>query len=127
MSNQIHVPIACLWFVLLLLRALCADAIQLADAADGLQYLHSNGIIHGDVKGENILVSNSLRGLVTNFYLARPVEVQTSTGLHGIGSSRWMSPEVLEGGPQSSSSDAWSYGMTIAEVRDGEKPTPVVN
>ncbi|KAG8902176.1 hypothetical protein FRC00_000985 [Tulasnella sp. 408] len=91
----------------------------LREAADGLTYLHEQKIIHGDIKGDNILISNLRTALVCDFGLSKMGDSKTSTGMKGAGSSFWMSPEVLLEQPKSFKSDVYSFGMTIAEVSTG--------
>ncbi|KAG9030078.1 hypothetical protein FS837_003376 [Tulasnella sp. UAMH 9824] len=88
----------------------------LREAADGLSYLHENDIIHGDIRGTNILISDLGGALICDFGLSKMKDSNTSTGQKGAGSSSWMSPEVLLGGHKTFQSDAYSFGMTIAEV-----------
>ncbi|KAG8902454.1 hypothetical protein FRC00_007345 [Tulasnella sp. 408] len=94
----------------------------LREAADGLTYLHEQKIIHGDIKGDNILISEVGTALVCDFGLSRMGDSETSTGMKGAGSSFWMSPEVLLDQPKSFKSDVYSFGMTIAEVLTEEIP-----
>lgn len=89
---------------------------QLGEAAQGLAYLHQNQIVHGDVKGANVLVSRELRALVSDFGLTRAFESAVSTQSLGAGSVRWMSPEVLNGHMRTPQSDVWAFGMMAAEV-----------
>lgn len=85
--------------------------------ASALAYLHSSGIIHGDVKAANVLISGDCRALVCDFGLSKTVDVTTTTALQGQGSIRWMSPELLEmGHGKSFASDVWAFGMLIYEV-----------
>lgn len=89
---------------------------QLSEAAGGLAYLHSSRIIHGDVKAANILISDKETAMICDFGMSRPMDV-TSGALHGAGSTRWTSPEVLQDHPRTPASDVWSLGLTISEVR----------
>src|SRR4051812_12607006 len=91
---------------------------QLADAAAGIAFLHDSGIIHGDIKGSNVLVSDGVHALVCDFGLSRHVNDITSAGLQGMGTIRWQSPELLKrGAGKTMKSDVWAFGMTIYEVR----------
>lgn len=85
---------------------------------EGLDYLHRCGIIHGDIKGGNMLVSPSLRAAVADFGLAKLVDTQTVSSQRGLGTTRWQSPELLmEGQSRSFQSDVYAFGMTVYEVR----------
>lgn len=75
------------------------------------------GVVHGDIKAANVLVSNDIRPLVCDFGLSRAIDAVTATTLQGKGSLRWMSPELLaEGHGKSFATDVWAFGMLIYEV-----------
>ncbi|KAG8987792.1 hypothetical protein FRB90_003144, partial [Tulasnella sp. 427] len=94
----------------------------LRDIASAIGFLHSSGIIHGDIKGRNVLISPNLDAQVCDFGLARYADVSTSTNMKGAGTIRWSSPEILCGQQRSYASDVYAYGMTIAEILSGEPP-----
>ncbi|KAG8908801.1 hypothetical protein FRB99_003039 [Tulasnella sp. 403] len=94
----------------------------LREAADGITYLHSKGIIHGDIKGSNILISDNVQALVCDFGLSKLTNAKTATTREGAGSVRWQAPELWNGAPRSEKTDVYSFGMTIAEVLSGETP-----
>lgn len=91
--------------------------MKLHETAEGIHYLHTQDVVHGDIKGTNILISDDARALLCDFGLARPSYLGTSSGLKGAGSDRWMSPELWRGGCKSFESDVYAFGMTIVEVR----------
>ncbi|KAG8724899.1 hypothetical protein FRC09_012311 [Ceratobasidium sp. 395] len=99
------------------------DRIKLCtQVADGLAYLHSTGIIHGDLKGPNVLISKD--GVATlidfgNAVLEESTLQLTDTGTNQKISIRWTAPEVLEGGKQSTNADLYSLGM---EALTGKVP-----
>jgi serine/threonine protein kinase len=74
------------------------------------------GIIHGDIKGCNILVGGSEEAKICDFGLAKLPEALTLTTLKGAGTSRWRAPEMFENMPRSFETDVYAYGITIAEV-----------
>ena len=74
------------------------------------------GIIHGDIKANNILVGGSNEALLCDFGLSKLRDSQTLTGVKGAGTLRWQAPELWENQPKSFESDVYAYGMTIAEV-----------
>ena len=107
----------------------CADylnsILQLQETAAGILYLHQSGIIHGDIKAANVLVSDDVRALLCDFGLARSEVENTSTGLQGVGTIRWQSPELLTSDRgKTFQSDVWALGMTIYEVRLARKSGP---
>lgn len=85
--------------------------------ADGINYLHDNGVVHGDIKGSNILIGDGIHSLVHDFGLAKLMPAHTSTLMKGVGTLRWQSPELWNNEPKTFASDAYAFGMTIAEVR----------
>ncbi|KAG8902790.1 hypothetical protein FRC01_009474 [Tulasnella sp. 417] len=94
------------------------------DLARGLNYLHQRGIVHGDIKGTNVLVSSSVpvEGIVADFGLAKLVDTQTITSQQGAGTPRWQSPELMYGGPRTFKSDVYAFGMTVYEIISGKLP-----
>lgn len=84
-----------------------------------IAYLHKHGIIHSDVKGDNILISREQSALLGDLGLARFEANPTSEGLRGKGSVPWQSPELLNGESKSYESDMYAFGMTIYEVQVG--------
>ncbi|RLN76117.1 hypothetical protein BBO99_00007796 [Phytophthora kernoviae] len=97
----------------------------LCEAAQGLQYLHERGIIHGDLKGNNILVGSDSQVKLTDFGLSVFVKNLNWTENTGtIGAVRWKAPERLrkfDCGP-SFASDIYSFGMCIIEAVTGTFP-----
>jgi len=94
--------------------------------AEGLTYLHDQdpAIIHGDLRGGNILISNEGRPCLSDFGLARILKLEGMTPTsEQAGSLRWMSPELLRDDIiPSASSDVWAFGMTVLELISGNHP-----
>ncbi|KZV78707.1 WD40 repeat-like protein [Exidia glandulosa HHB12029] len=92
----------------------------------GLQFLHTRRIVHGDIKGGNILISDDGVPLLCDFGLSRIIaehsESMTQTGL--TGTLRWMAPELLleDGMKHSYASDVWACGCLFMEVWTGLQP-----
>ncbi|KAG8692025.1 hypothetical protein FRC09_011481 [Ceratobasidium sp. 395] len=94
-------------------------------ALRGLCYLHGLKILHGDLKGTNILIKDDLTACLSDLGLARSSNEATMTSLRGNGSTRYMSPEILltddAQGIQKTpvktlESDIFAFGLVIREV-----------
>ncbi|KAF9643683.1 kinase-like protein, partial [Thelephora ganbajun] len=100
-----------------------ADRLELlCEVANGLCYLHSCNVIHGSIRGPNILVDDSGHIRIADFGDATIVKDQDSVedDLNGLPpSTRWDAPEVIDGGPHSKESDVFSFAMVMIEVRHG--------
>ncbi|KAF4615074.1 hypothetical protein D9613_002860 [Agrocybe pediades] len=98
-------------------------------AAQGLEYLHFNGIIHGNVKCANILVSKEGEARLCDFGMSKVIEDVTersvSATLSAGDSARWTAPElVLEGKGPSTEADTYSFAMAILELLTKKRPYP---
>jgi hypothetical protein len=98
-------------------------ALQLAcQIADALQYAHSNGVIHGDIKPANILISEDGRAKIADFGVAR---LSQSVATHAgkiFGSPAYMAPEQLSGGEPDARSDLFSLGVMFYCMLTGFRP-----
>ena len=105
-------------------------AIELAlQIADGLAFAHGHGLVHRDVKPQNVLLTEDGRAKVTDFGIARSIEVHrglTQTGTV-MGTSDYISPEQARGRPVDACSDIYSLGAVVYELLTGEVPFPGEN
>jgi mitogen-activated protein kinase kinase kinase len=104
----------------------------------GLSYLHSEDIIHRDIKGANILVDNKGTVKISDFGISKRVEASTllnptaplNTARRGgprvslQGSVFWMAPEVVRQTAYTKKADIWSLGCLIVEMFTGSHPHP---
>ncbi|RLN82148.1 hypothetical protein BBJ28_00021190 [Nothophytophthora sp. Chile5] len=96
----------------------------LVQAARGLLHLHENGIVHADLKGNNILICEGDTVKLADFGLstiANRVD-EPAAGEGALGAFRWKAPECLLGAPPTFASDIYSFGMCIIEALTGEFP-----
>ncbi|KAG8896306.1 hypothetical protein FRB99_008952 [Tulasnella sp. 403] len=104
-------------------HAQVADRPRLVvEVAEALVYLKSKRVVHGDLKGANILISSNGHALLCDFGLSRAISVATAGPLRGAGSTPWQSPELLKSQSKSYASDIYAFGMTIYEVLTGSIP-----
>ncbi|KAG8892851.1 hypothetical protein FRB99_002398 [Tulasnella sp. 403] len=90
--------------------------------AGALAYLHRKGHIHGDIKGQNILVSSDDRALLCDFGLSRAISAFTLPVLKGTSSLPWRSPELWDGERKAFGSDVYAFGLTISQILSGNIP-----
>ncbi|KAH7439304.1 hypothetical protein KP509_04G055000 [Ceratopteris richardii] len=99
--------------------------MQLAlDLSRGLSYLHSQSIIHRDVKSENMLLDKKMNLKIADFGVAR-VEAQNPKDMTGeTGTLGYMAPEVLAGKPYNRKCDVYSFGICLWETYCCDMPYP---
>ncbi len=97
-----------------------ATSIALQVAA-GLEAAHNNGIIHRDVKPQNIIISMDGKAKVTDFGIARAASSNTINS-SVMGSVHYSSPEQTRGGYSDAKSDIYSMGITMYEMLTGRVP-----
>ncbi|KAJ3452182.1 mtk1/mekk4 [Anaeramoeba flamelloides] len=91
----------------------------------GLIYLHSQGVIHRNIKAANLMSTKSGIIKLTDFGVSSQFDQQNQMVDHG--SVYWMAPEVIESKSISPSSDIWSLGCTIIELLTGKPPLHDIN
>ncbi len=98
----------------------CDFCIQICQALDAA---HSKGVIHRDIKPQNILVTAEKELKVTDFGLARAAATETmSVGGDAMGSVHYISPEQARGGYTDARSDLYSLGIVLFEMLTGKVP-----
>ena len=100
-------------------------ALELALAvADGLAFAHDHGLVHRDVKPQNVLLSREGEVKVTDFGIARSLHVDhgvTQTGTV-LGTGEYLAPEQASGKPVSPATDVYSLGVVLWELLAGDVP-----
>ncbi len=87
----------------------------------GLDYLHSKGIVHRDIKGANVLVDNEGVCKLADFGGAKSL-LQEDSGPQFMGTINWSAPEILRGEPYTRFADIWSLGCLMIEMLTGVPP-----
>ena len=103
------------------------DALEIAhEIARGLAFAHDHGLVHRDVKPQNVLLNGDGRAKVTDFGIARSLDVDhgvTQTGTI-LGTSNYIAPEQASGQPVDAHTDVYSLGIVLYEMLTGELPFP---
>jgi eukaryotic-like serine/threonine-protein kinase len=102
------------------------EALEIAaEVAHGLAFAHEQGLVHRDVKPQNILLNGDGRAKVTDFGIARTVDVDgmTQTGTV-LGTSNYIAPEQASGQRVDAHSDVYALGAVLYELLAGEVPFP---
>ncbi|KAJ7678058.1 kinase-like domain-containing protein [Mycena polygramma] len=97
------------------------------DVALGLQYLHEQNVVHGDLKAINILVTPSRRACIADFGLSSIANAMTLQFTHSTvyargGTARYQSPELLRGESQNFGSDVYAFACVCYEILTGKVP-----
>jgi serine/threonine-protein kinase len=104
-----------------------AQALALThQIARGLAFAHQHGVVHRDVKPQNVLLDESSTAKVTDFGIARsldPGQELTQIGTL-LGTSDYIAPEQASGQPVDARSDQYSLGVLLYELLTGEVPYP---
>jgi len=104
------------------------EALQILEQiAKAIDFAHSSGFIHGDIKPENVLFpSDRYHVLLADFGISRffPIEETVATTAVGIasGTTAYLSPEQIEHNRQNTRSDLYSFGLLAYELLTGRLP-----
>src|SRR5436309_2373381 len=105
------------------------EALELAiQTARGLAFAHQQGLVHRDVKPQNVLLNGDGQAKVTDFGIARTLDVDgvTQTGTV-MGTSNYIAPEQASGQQVDVQTDVYSLGVVLYELLVGDVPFPGEN
>ena len=99
------------------------QTITIMDAVlAGLTAAHRAGIVHRDVKPENVLLAEDGRIKIGDFGLARATSANTATGQMLLGTIAYLAPELVTRGTADARSDIYALGIMLYEMLVGEQP-----
>ncbi|WP_417562826.1 Stk1 family PASTA domain-containing Ser/Thr kinase [Microbacterium sp.] len=104
-------------------RLTVQQTVTIMDAVlSGLSAAHRAGIVHRDVKPENVLLAEDGRIKIGDFGLARATTANTASGQLLMGTIAYLAPELVTRGTADARSDIYSLGIMLYEMLAGEQP-----
>ncbi|MFO0757986.1 MAG: protein kinase [Byssovorax sp.] len=100
-----------------------ARVVELASAlCEGLAAAHAVGVIHRDLKPDNVLIETGGRVLITDFGIARGAAPDAASTVAFMGTPAYMAPEQVQGGAVDARTDLYALGCVLFELLTGRPP-----
>ncbi|EAY75804.1 hypothetical protein OsI_03719 [Oryza sativa Indica Group] len=96
------------------------------DIANGIGYIHSQGVVHRDVKPENIIFDSEFCAKIVDFGISCE-EAECDPLANDTGTFRWMAPEMMKHKPYGRKVDVYSFGLILWEMFTGSVPYEDLN
>ncbi|NXH80493.1 PAK3 kinase, partial [Edolisoma coerulescens] len=96
--------------------------LVLSQCLQGLDFLHSNRVIHRDLKSSNILLGMDSSVRLADFGLCAQLSPEQDQRSSVVGTAHWMAPEVVASSPYGPKVDIWSFGIVTIEMVEREPP-----
>ncbi|KAG8945100.1 hypothetical protein FRC03_001806 [Tulasnella sp. 419] len=99
-----------------------------SDITKAMQYLHSIPVVHGDLKGENVLVDSNGSARICDFGMAQFLDEElkvtgfTTSNAYAGGTDRYFCPEILNEEPKTTMTDIWAFGCLVMLTFTGQPP-----
>jgi len=87
-----------------------------------LEYLHSQGVIHRDIKSDSILMTTNGQVKISDFGFCAQVSNEIPKRRSLVGTPYWMAPEIISRDKYGTEVDIWSFGVMVMEMIDTEPP-----
>ncbi|XP_076315911.1 serine/threonine-protein kinase PAK 3-like [Tachypleus tridentatus] len=103
---------------------LCENEISVVckEVLKGIEFLHTNNVIHRDIKSSNILLGKDYSIKLADFGLSAKISRKQNKRTSVVGTRQWMAPEIIIGKMYGPEVDIWSLGITVIEMIDGQPP-----
>ncbi|TKY88570.1 hypothetical protein EX895_002559 [Sporisorium graminicola] len=94
----------------------------MGDLLEALQFLHGKGVLHRDVRSDNVMISSTGVCKLSDFTHAAELSAGKSSRHSVVGTPYWMAPEVIKAHEYDMRCDVWSLGVVLWEMIEGDPP-----
>ncbi len=94
----------------------------MGDLVEALQFLHGKGVLHRDVRSDNVLISSTGVCKLSDFTHAGELSAGVTSRRSVVGTPYWMAPEVIKADSYDARCDVWSLGVVLWEMIEGDPP-----